>query len=293
MNFQDIKDVLTFNAFLPEPDDSSANWKKRFAGKRSLLMDVGKSVIHWMTLNKACKFQELGKVEGELKEIFTQSAEEWKKLTDGAWCGISLNSRYVISLESNLSRKKGAEDILKSNPRAALGSKYEKGKRYAVTHNPESNTSLLLSMDEEFVKKIEAICKETGLFVGRICCGTYVLLRHLLMEVGRRQPKGQQLPAEAGVIYVVCNHGSLCILSQRGEQWLELRSRTDVYTDSAKPILELLDPFKQQLSPPLSVFLIMDETNTEFAGEITNFFDPVPVEDLTKPGQLWELLRDY
>lgn len=293
MKVQDIKDVLTFVAFLPEPDDSSANWKKRFASRKSLLMDVGKSRVFWMGLGKGGKFQEVGKVDGELKELFTQSADEWKKLTDGGWCGVSINSRYVISLENNLSRKKGAEEILKTNPRAALGSKYERGKRYAVTHNPESSSSLLLALDEEFIKKIETLCKEAGLSVARVCCGTYALLRHLLVEVSKKQPKGQPLNADAGVIYVVCNHGSVCILSQRGEQWLELRSRTDVYEDDPKPVLELLEPFKQQLPPPLSVYLLMDELQPDFSGAIINFFDNVPVEDLTHSGQLWELLRDF
>ncbi len=245
-----------------------------------------------MSLGKGCKFQEGGKADGDLKEIITQNADEWKRLSDGGWCGVSLNSRYIISLENNLSRRKGTEDLLRTNPRAALGSKYERGKRYAVTHNPESNTSLLLSNEEENVKKIEALFKEAGLSSARICCGTYALLRHLLIETVRAQPKNQPQDPSAGILYIVCNAGSVCLLSQRGDQWLELRSRTDVWTDSPDPILDLLHPFQQQLTAPFSVALIADEPIPGFADVLTKFFPGSPVTDFTIPNQLWTVMRE-
>ena len=39
MKLKDVKDVLTFAAFRPEPDDSTAPWSKRFPRQRSLLLN--------------------------------------------------------------------------------------------------------------------------------------------------------------------------------------------------------------------------------------------------------------
>ncbi len=47
MKLKDIKDVLTFAAFRPEPDDSSASWSKRFPKKRSLLLNIGRETVSW------------------------------------------------------------------------------------------------------------------------------------------------------------------------------------------------------------------------------------------------------
>lgn len=296
MKLQDIKDVLTFNAFLPEPDDSSATWRKRFASKRSLFLNIGKSCINWMSLGKGCKLQTPGKVDAdqksELKEIFQNHSAEWRKLTDGSWCGISINTRYIISLENNLSRRKGSEELLKTNPRQALGAKYEKGKRYAVTHNPESNTSLLLTCDEEQIKKIELAAIEASMKVARICVGTYAMIRHLLAEVAKTRPKGELVNPESGVIYIVCNHGAVCILNQLGDQWVELRSRTDVFNEDPQPIVDLLAPFLPRMTNLYTVALLNHDVDIRLSETITNVFPSFTVTDFTKPGQLWAILSN-
>lgn len=292
MTLKDLKDVLNFNAFLPEADDSSASWRRRFQNKKSLMLSMNRTQIRTMAYGKNGRLQELGEVEGEWKETIPATAEEWKRQTEGGWCGVSLNTRYVISLEMNLPRRKGVENFLKSNPRQALGSKYEKGKRYAVTHNAESNTSLLLSCDEEQIKKLEKMLDEAGLRVARICVGTYVMLRHLLVEVGQRLPKGQPIAPDAGFLYVVCNFGSVCILSQRGVQWLDLRSRTDVFEDDPAPVLELLAPFRQQMAPPLQVALLCHDMLPPFATAIETFFPGAEFTDFTQPGHIWKLLYE-
>ena len=38
-------------------------------------------------------------------------------MTSEGWCAISFSTRYVISLEVNLSRRKGSEEQIKTNPK--------------------------------------------------------------------------------------------------------------------------------------------------------------------------------
>jgi hypothetical protein len=300
VNLQNLKDVLTFAAFQPEPDDPTAPWKKRYAGRRSLLLNIGKNKIQWMALSKSGKFGGVGEVEGEMKEMFTNTCDEWRKLTDGGWCGVSLNNRYVISLETNLSRKKGSEELLRTSPRQILGAKYERGKRYAITHNPESNSSLLLTCDDEQMKKIEAVFTETALHPGRICVGSYAMLRHVMTLAGKAAAKNNQAARkeeeeETGKsnLYVVCNHGAVAILSEVGSQWSDLRSRTDVFEDDPAPLLELLTPFKQQMKLPYEVHLLCHDILPPVATAIEGFFPGAAFTDHTKPGALWALLRDF
>ena len=44
------------------------------------------------------------------------------------------------------------------------------------------------------------------------------------------------------VVMIVCNEGSLCVLTQKEDQWTELRSRTDLYTDDMAPVLDIVMP---------------------------------------------------
>src|SRR5687767_10389253 len=98
---EDIKGVLSFSAFRPDPDDVEIPWAKRFAGRRSLLLNVNRTHTSWRSLNKKARFQEVGSQDGEFAEIAPARAEEWRALTEGGWVNVSLNSRFIISLENN------------------------------------------------------------------------------------------------------------------------------------------------------------------------------------------------
>jgi len=98
---------------------------------------------------------------------------------------------------------------------SALGAKYERGKRYAVTHKPESNTSLLLSCDEEFIKRVETFFKEAGFTVARIYCGTSALLRQLLFVTGGGGGKTKEISGRSGSHDPLHRAQSkLCLLTQ-------------------------------------------------------------------------------
>jgi hypothetical protein len=286
MTSHDILSVLNFAAFRPEPDDSSAGWRKRFPNHRTALTSLSRASLVWRRVLRNGRLGEGDVLRGEPKDLLTQIALQIKDAAEDGWCAVSLNTRYVISLETNLSRRPGSEDIIKSNPRSVLGARYERGKRYAVTHSPETNSSILVACDEEHIRKTETLFKEAGLKAGRICCGTYLLLRHALAQTNT--VKGGDKPVSC--FYVVCSQGSVCALVQDQDRWMELRSRTDVYEDTLDPALELLAPFKQRIPPEIEVVVVCDTVMPELLEGLGRIFDGHKITDLSQPELLWTLM---
>lgn len=285
MTGSDIKGVLNFSSFRPESDDPSATWRKRFPNRRTLLFGMGKSFLSWRTVDRNGKLGEKEVAQGDPKEILAQNAAQFKDSADG-WCAVSLNTRYVISLETNLSRRAGSEDVLKTNPRSILGGRYERGKRYAVTHNPETNSSVLLTCDEEHIRKMEGMFKDAGVNLGRLACGPYVLLRHALSIVNTT--KGSEKPTSA--FFVVCCEGAVCALVQDQNRWMELRSRTDVYENEIEPAIELLRPFQSRLAPDMEVVVVADDVIPGLHDKVKEVFFGHTVTDHCEPNLLWNLM---
>jgi hypothetical protein len=296
VKFSDIKSVLNFAVFRPEPDDFTAPWSRRFPHQRSLLLNIGRAQTTWRTLGKGGKILDGGTHKGEFKEAAENCGADWRAATDEGWCAVSMNSRYVISLENNLSRKPGVEEVIRTNPRAAIGSRYERGKRYAITHNPESVASIMLSCEEEQIRRIESQLKECGLQAGRVACGAYAMLVRLLEDTndGREEKPGSQ--ADTGRrgdrLYLVCCEGSVCALMQSGDLWTELRSRSDLYTDSFDPVFDLLQPLTARLDSGAEIVLAADSDDTGLADQLRERFSGVRIEDLSKPQHLWRVLAE-
>lgn len=292
MTFADIKSILNFTAFIPEPDDSSAPWRKRFPNRRTVIFGLGKQTltVHPIARNGRPQPTVLLREVKDLKDGLANASQDLLELTDGGWCMISLQTRYVISLETNLSRREGSEEIIKVNPRTVLGGRFERGKRYAVTHNPETNSSILLTTDEDHITKLELIFRESGFRVGRICCGPYALLRYALAAVNNSREANQ--PASAFIV-VFCE-GALCALVQQEDKWLELRSRTDVYDpEDFTPALDLLAPFQARLPAEMPIVVVADTVIPELAEKLGVVFQGHAIQDLSAPDLLPNLLVQY
>jgi hypothetical protein len=291
VKIKDITDVLTFAAFRPEPDDSAAPWIRRFPGRRTLLLNVGKNKTTWRSLGKGGKLLDGGMQKGDFKDLASNLAPEWRKLTDDGWCAVSLNSRYVISLEANLPRKEGIEDIMRANPRAVLGSKFERQKRYALTNNPEHATSIVLSCEDDVVKKIEGGLSEGSLQTGRICCGPYAMLRRAIEYANTGEPLPDGSPRR--ILYVICCEGAVCLLTQVGDMWTELRSRADFYEEDFAPVLEMARPGRRGPEDmPGEILLVADNVAPELVEGLAGLFPKAKITDLTQPDHLWRMLAD-
>lgn len=295
MKFSDIKSVLSFAAFRPEPDDRSAAWSKRFPHQRTLLLNVSRTQTTWRQCGKGGRIFDGGNAAGDFAKVAEQCAAEWRAGTEDGWCAVSLNTRYVISLENNLSRKPGFEEIIRTNPRAVLGSRYERGKRYTLLHNPESVASVLLSIDEELIKKIEQQVKDVGLQVGRVCCGSYAMLVRLLEMTNRddgEKKRNGESPKAKTRLYVVCCEGSVCALLQSGELWSELRSRSDLYSTDLEPVLTLVLPLASRLDGDGEILVAADGPDSGVAEILRERFPSLRVEDLSQPDHLWRVLAE-
>lgn len=289
MNGRDILSVLNFSAFRPEEDDATASWRRRFPRHRTAIVSIGRGALSWRGVLRNGQSADGGFLRGDPKELLGQVALHLKDATDDGWCAVSLNTRYVISLETNLSRRPGSEELLKTNPRSVLGARYERGKRYAVTHSPETNSSILVACDEEQIRKHEAMFREAGLKVGRYCCGAYILLRHALSKTNTT--KGEE---KAGsFLYVICSQGSVCALLQDEDRWMEVRSRTDVYDESIEPALELLAPFNQKVPAGAEIILVCDNVFPEMVEGLGRLFPNQKINDLTTPDLLSNLMVQY
>jgi hypothetical protein len=91
---------------------------------------------------------------------------------------------------------------------------------------------------------------------------------------------------------VACNEGSVCVLSQREEQWTELRSRTDLYTDDMTPVLDIIMPLIQNAGPNTNVVFMNDEAGCPLPDMLRERIPGVLVSDVSAPCQLWKLLTD-
>lgn len=282
----DLKAILNFSAFRPEPDDPSASWKKRFPAEKTVFFGLGRASLSWRGISRGGKPEEAEAIRADPKEILAQSSDHIKHLAEQGWCAVSLNTRYVISLETNLSRRAGSEEMLKTNPRGVLGGRYERGKRYALTHNPETNSSILLTFDEDQTRKTESMFSEAGFRVGRVCCGAYILLKYALAALNNE--KGSENPVST--FYIVCCEGAVCALVQDQDRWLELRSRTDVYEEEVTPITDLLAPFHSRLAPNIGITLVCDEPIPGLSERLATVFPNRTVNDLSQPALLATLM---
>ncbi len=295
MKLKDIKDVLTFRSFRPEPDDSSAPWRKRFPREKTLLLSISRRRVSWLALDRRGEFTDAGSMDGELKEVLAAVGPDLRNLTENGWCAVSLNHRFVITLEVNLSRRAGLEQQIRTNPKAALGAKAERGKRYNLIHNPESNTSLLLACDEDAIVKTEAMLREQGLHAARISIGIYGMLLDLISQVAEaRAARAVSHPGEpfGSVVMVACCEGSVVVLSQKEENWMELRSRSDLYTDDLAPVLDILMPLLQNAGTGAHVVFMNDEQGSNFAELLQTRAPGTQLSEVTVPQQLAKLLTD-
>ena len=295
MKLKDIVSVLNFSAFRPEPDDSSAPWCKRFPKEKTLLLNLGRKRVSWISLDKRGEFGEGGSIEGEFKDVIGQMSPDWRGLTDNGWCAVSLNTRVMVSLEVNLSRRPGLLEMLRSNPKAAIGAKAEKGKRYSMIHNPESNTSILLACDEEAITKTENLLKENGMQIGRVTCGLYGMMVDLINQVAEaRKARSLTAPGQpfGTVLMVACCEGSVCVLCQKEEAWTELRSRTDCYGEDMSPVLEIILPLLQNAGTSSHVIFMGDNTNSPFVALLQNHVPGLQVSDVSIPQQAWKIVAD-
>jgi hypothetical protein len=232
--------------------------------------------------------ENTGEADGEFAEVATQMADQWRANTEDGWVGISLNNRFIITLEHNLSRKKGWQEELRQNPKSILGTKYDRAKRYALQHNPETSASLLMACDDSMIKAIEESMRSHNLRPARICSGLFATTAHLLGRIAADGAlKSQDL------IVVTWLDGSLCVVRQKAGQWQDLRCRSGIPAVDEAAISQMIRPFVEKAEPSTRVILMEDRKGGGFSASYLNQFGNLHVTDVTEDHNLWHILSKY
>jgi hypothetical protein len=285
MEFKDIKDVLTFAAFRPEPDNPRFTWAQRFPGRKSVVVGVSRGRCAWACLDRKGQVDSVGEADGEFVEVAAQMADSWKASTEDGWIGLSLNNRFIISLEHNLSRKKGWQEELRLNPKTILGTKYDRTKRYAIHHNPETSASLVMACDDSMVKAAEEAMRSHNLRPARICVGLFAATSHLLDRVAAETSlKSQDLIVATWV------DSSLCLVRQKGGQWQDIRCRSGIGPDDEATVAQMLRPFLEKAEPSTRILLMEDRRGGGFSANYLQMLGNHHVTDVTEDHNLWHLL---
>lgn len=289
MLLDEIKSVLSFDAFKPEADDATVSWTRRFEGRKTLLINVSRNQTSWRGINKKGKFEDGGIMEGEFADIAPQRAEEWRGMADGGWCVVSVNNRFIVSLENNMMRGENCVNLLRTNPRAVLGPKFDRGKRYAICHHPESSASMLLACEESMVKVTEDVLKTIGIRPGRVCCGLFALLEYAVHDlyVSRRAA------AAPNMLIIGACEGSIAVLVQQDGQWKELRCRSGLGPDAVETSLQILNPLVQKLPQGSPVYFISDGQDAKFRTELFIHLQQLGAQDLTQEDLLWNIIGNH
>lgn len=288
MQLDDIKNVLTFTAFRPDADDPELPWSKRFVGRRSLLLNISRSHTSWRSIDRKAHLQDAGMQEGELGDSAMARADEWRSMTESGWCGVSVNHRFIISLESNLPRRENGAELLRTNPKIILGGKYDRSKRYAMFNHPYAASTLLLACEDAMVKLVEDTLRSNGLRTGRICCGLFAM-----MEDALRQIYAKNLPeARGNFLLIALCESSIAALVQLEGAWKDLRCRSGLATDSVDPMIQIIAPLASKITSGTPIYFVHDGSNEKLSEQMMEQLASVDAKDLSGPDYLWRLMSE-
>jgi hypothetical protein len=285
----DIKSVLTFAAFRPDSDDPEISWSKRFEGRKSLLINISRSHVSWRSMNRKGKFEASGFQEGEFADVASLRADEWRSLTEGGWASVSLNNRFIISLENNLMRGDGTQHLLRTNPRAVLGPKYDRGKRYGLYHHNDSTASMLLACEDSMVKVTEDCLRGIGLKAGRVSCGLFAMIEHSLAGI-YASLRGQ---TGASFVLVAACEGSIAALAQQDGQWKDLRCRSGLGSDAVETSLQIISPLVAKAPTGTPVYFVGDGHDANFRKQLMEQLERVGARDLTQDDLIWRVIGQH
>lgn len=286
---EEIKSVLSFAAFRPDVDDADIPWARRFEGRKSLLINIGRNQTSWRGIDKKGVLVDGGVQEDEFADVAPQRADEWRGLTEGGWCAVSVNHRFIISLENNMMRGENCISLLRTNPRAVLGPKFDRGKRYAISHHPEAATSMLLAVEDSMIKVTEDVLKSIGLRPARVCSGLFAMMEHTVMNLGAEVSGG----APSSFVLIASCEGSVAALCQQDGQWRDFRCRSGLGLEMVETTLQIVSPLVAKAPPGTPVFYVSDGQDEKFRSELMVHLEKVGARDLTEPDLLWRVIGTY
>jgi hypothetical protein len=245
--------------------------------------------VSWRSINRRGKFDQSGYQEGDFADVASLRADEWRSLTEGGWVSVSLNNRFIISLENNLMRGDTTQHLLRTNPRAVLGPKYDRGKRYALYHHADSTASMLLACEDSMVKVTEDVLRGMGLKAGRVCCGLFGMMEQALGNIYTSM-RGQ---AGSSFLLVIACEGSIAAMAQQDGQWRDLRCRSGLGSEAVETALQIISPLIAKAPSGTPVYFVSDGHDAPFRQALMEQLDRVGARDLTQDDLLWRVVGQH
>lgn len=131
--------------------------------------------------------------------------------------------------------------------------------------------------------------------IGRFSCGIYGMMLDLISQVAEaRKARAKDAPGQpfGTVLMIACCEGSVCVMTQKDEAWMELRSRTDCYGDDLSPVIEIVLPLLQNAGSSTHVIFMGDNVGSPLPGLLQDRAPGLQVSDVSVPLQTWKLLAD-
>lgn len=75
MEIRDLKDVLSFAAFRPEPDNPRFTWQQRFPKRKSVLVNVSRGRCSWAMISRKGEVESAAEADGEFVEVASHMAD--------------------------------------------------------------------------------------------------------------------------------------------------------------------------------------------------------------------------
>jgi hypothetical protein len=179
--------------------------------------------------------------------------------------------------------------LLRTNPRAVLGPKFDRGKRYAISHHPEAATSMLLAVEDSMIKVTEDILKSIGLRPARVCSGLFAMMEHTVMKLDAEN-RGS---APASFVLIASCEGSIAALCQQDGQWRDLRCRSGLGQEMVETTLQIVSPLVAKAPPGTPVYYVSDGQDEKFRSQLMEHLEKVGARDLTEPDLLWQVIGTY
>ena len=95
------------------------------------------------------------------------------------------------------------------------------------------------------------------------------------------------------VVLLVCCEGSVCAMTQSEDRWVELRSRSDLYTgNDMEPVLPIIQPLIDAAGADAEILFANDEVGSGFAEYLQQQLPNNTITEVTRLNHLWNILRD-
>jgi hypothetical protein len=105
--------------------------------------------------------------------------------------------------------------------------------------------------------------------------------------------KGKHEEPLGKIIVIACCEGSVCIMTSDEDRWLELRSRSGLYSaDDLEPAQNIIMPLIENAGTGTQIVFASDQEGAALKNLITSSSTGTLINDISRTDGLWSLLKE-